>query len=273
MTRFGRSACPAPEDREIKQLEQDMAVGHDHLKMLKARKKARLAAEADHNLSQQRSDYQAGGQVEAGTGVGPLALREIQKQTQMVLNMQKSLMMERQMFEEEKRRLEDQRKYQELQDSIERLQRQLQAKQGINPAGNIKDRVGPKNEERVSVFSRIKKQEIPAQNSVVARHYGFKRKFTGSDDGQGKKPRKKDSCSHSKLPEDLVLTNITAQGPKKARTRIDYHSLPQELALTELTEKGPKPRVAKIKEDDDKVVMEEEEDLNRYEEQPGNIFD
>ena len=249
-----------------------MAVGHDQLKKLKARKKARLAEEADLHLSQQRSDYQAGGQLEAGIGVGPQALREIQKQTQMVLNMQKSLMIERQMFEEEKRRLEDQRKYQELQDSIASLQRQLQAKQGINPTGNIKDRVGTKNEKRVSVFSRIKKQETQAKNSVN-RHYGFKRKFTGSDHDQGRKPRKK-NYSHSKLPEDLVLTNITAQGPKKARTRIDFHSLPEELALTELTEEGPKPRVAKIKEDDDKVAMEEEEeDLDRYEGQSGNTFD
>ena len=246
-----------------------MAVGHDQLKKLKARKKARLAEEADLHLSQQRSDYQAGGQLEAGIGVGPQALREIQKQTQMVLNMQKSLMIERQMFEEEKRRLEDQRKYQELQDSIASLQRQLQAKQGINPAGNIKDRVGTKNEKRVSVFSRIKKQETQAiALASVARHYGFKRKFTSSDHGQGK-----NNSSYNKLPDDLVLTNITAQGPKKAKTRIDYHSLPEELVLTELTEEGPRPRVAKIKEDDDRVVMEEigdvleeEEDISRYHE-------
>ena len=116
-----------------------MAEMKDQREMLKQRKKAKL--------SQEMFDYQA------GTGLGPLALREIQKQTKMVLNMQKSLLMERQKFEEEKRREEDQRKYQELQDSIERLQRQLEAKQGVNPAGSIKDRVGSKN--KVSVFSRI----------------------------------------------------------------------------------------------------------------------
>ena len=62
------------------------------------------------------------------------------------------------------------------------------------------------------------------------------------------------------------LTNITAQGPKKARARIDYHSLPEDLVLTDLTEEGPKPRLQKIKEDDDKVVMEM--DLDRYLGQP-----
>ena len=251
-----------------------MAVGHQQLEMLKARKEARLAAEADLNLSQPRSRYQTGGQGEAATDLGPLALREIQKQTKMVLNMQKSLLMERQKFEEEKRRQEDRRKYQELQDSIKRLQRQLEAKQGVNPAGSVKDRVGPKN--KVSVFSRIEKPETPAQNSP-AHQSGFKRKLHGSaqGQGQGKKPRMKKDSTNWKLPEDLVLTNLTAQGPRKARPRINFHRLPEELALTELTENGPRPRVAKIREDDDKVAMEEEEEeeINRYEGKLGNIFD
>ena len=83
--------------------------------------------------------------------------------------------------------------------------------------------------------------------------------FDFQGQGQGKKPRKKKDSTNWKLPEDLVLTNITSQGPKKARARISYHSLPEELVLTELTEDGPRPRVAKIREDDDKVVMEEED--------------
>ena len=252
----------ASEDRQIKELEQNMVAGHKQLKMLKARKEARLAAEAE--LSRQRSGYQAGGQVKAETGLGPLALREIQKQTQMVRNMQKSLMMERQRYEEEKRRQEQERKYKELQESVERLQRQLQAKQGVNPVGSIKDRVGPKNKLGVSVFSRMKKQESQASYS------GVKRKFPGTPHGQGKRPMKnKINNNDKKLPDDLVLTNITAQGPKKARTRIDYHSLPEDLVLTDLTEEGPRPRVFKTKEDDDRVVMEEGEE----EEQLGNLFE
>ena len=184
--------------------------------------------------------------------------------------MQKSLMKERQRFEEEKRREADRRQHLQLQDSLDRLQRQLQAKQGINinPPISIKDRLGPRNKERVSVFSRIKKQETPASYNGDR---PVKRKFTGSDQGQRKK--KNINNNDNKLPDDLVLTNITDQGPKKARARIDYKSLPEELVLSDLTEEGPKPRVAKIKEDDDKVVVEEDEDLNQYEGESGFIFD
>ena len=242
LSRFGLTSLPAPEDRQIQELEQDLAARHnllERLKARKARKEARLG--------------QAG-------GLGPLALQEIQKQAQLVVNMQRSLLVERLRFEEEKRRQEDRRQNLELQESIERLQRQLQAKQGINTnsPSSIKDRLGP---QKVSVFARIKKPE-----TQMTENRGFKRKFPDSGHGQGqwRKPRRKKNFtnSSSKLPDELVLTNLTAQGPKKARARIDYHSLPEELVLTELTEEGPKPRALQIQEDDDRVVVEEDH-LNR----------
>ena len=238
------------EDPQIQQLQQKVAV-----------MKAELRQKKQASMSQQWLDCQPGGLG----GLGPLALQEIQKQTQVVLNMQKSLMKERQRFEEEKRREADRRQHLQLQDSLDRLQRQLQAKQGINinPPISIKDRLGPRNKEKVSVFSRIKKQETQATQNRGVHHTGFKRKFAGSDYVE-KKPKKKSNYTNSQLPDDLVLTNITAQGPKKARARIEYHSLPEELVLTDLTEEGPKPRVSKIQEDDDRVVMEEEENLSFF---------
>ena len=60
-------------------------------------KRKLLKQKKEVKLNQQMFDYQTGGHMEAVTGVGPLALREIQKQTTMLLNMQKNLMMEKQM--------------------------------------------------------------------------------------------------------------------------------------------------------------------------------
>ena len=231
--------------------------------------------QASHSQGQQRPDFQPGGLGEVGTGLGPLALQEIQKQTQLVLNMQRSLMKERLRFEEEKRREEDRRQNLQLQDSIERLQRQLQAKQGINinTTGSIKDRLGPKNEGKVSVFSRIKKQETQTPQYSGAHHVGFKRKVAGSGQGirsQGKK-QKNNNHTSSRLPDELVLTNFTAQGPRKARARIDFHSLPEELVLTDLTEEGPRPRVFRTQEDDDRVVGMEEGEEEQL--QQGNLLE
>ena len=63
------------------------------------------------------------------------------------------------------------------------------------------------------------------------------------------------------MVQDLVLTNLTAEGPKPVRARV---------------QPPPEAKQGKIdwsQEDDDKVVMEmeeEEEDINRYEEEAGN---
>ena len=62
-----------------------------------------------------------------------------------------------------------------------------------------------------------------------------------------------------RLPRDLVLIEITAEGPRSKRAAITW---------------TPRAAITWTQEDDDKVVMEEEEeDLNRYEGQSGNIFD
>ena len=56
--------------------------------------------------------------------------------------------------------------------------------------------------------------------------------------------RSSSNQGQGKLPADLVLTNITAEGPKKARARVEA------------------PKVA-MEEDDDLVVMEEEDALEK----------
>ena len=53
----------------------------------------------------------------------------------------------------------------------------------------------------------------------------------------------------SRLPDDLVLTNLTAQGPKKAKARILYSP-----PLVDLTEDGPRQKVSEWLE----TIVEEE---------------
>jgi len=78
--------------------------------------------------------------------------------------------------------------------------------------------------------------------------------------------KKKKNYTNSKLPDELVLTNITDQGPKKAIARINYSTLPADLVLTEINEEGPRPKKIKEDDDDDVVVIDnDDEDLNRYE--------
>ena len=175
------------------------------------------------------------------------------------------------MMEEERKRHEEQRLSLLLQDKINKLEEALKAKKAI-ASMNVKDRVGPKNtlqsSQKVSVFARISNKEVQRTNtSSNTGQLNKKRKLDDIKLDQGKKKYRKNKKNYgnNNLPEDLVLTTITDQGPKKAKaSRIIYNSLPAELVLTELTEDGPKP-VNRVMEDDDDVVLDgsdNEQDLD-----------
>ena len=66
--------------------------------------------------------------------------------------------------------------------------------------------------------------------------------------------------------------------PQKAVHRYRYHELPAELVLTEITEEGPRAKVPASNVNNNRVVIgeneeEEEEDLDRYENGNDLIFE
>jgi len=182
------------------------------------------------------------------------ALTAVRRETQLMMKM----MVEQQMFEKEKMKFEKQMM---LEQTMEARRRTI--------ARNVKDRLGPKEVPARAGSSLYKENWARSQGRT-----GTKRKA-----GQGKIQNKRNNNQRNRLPDDLVLTTITEEGPKKARTRIVFDTdLPSDLILTELTEEGPRPKVFKpvtrVKsrfliggidiinnnEDDDRVVFEDEND-------------
>ena len=225
------------------------------------------------------------------------------REAQMMMQMRLKIQVEQQMLKEEKMKLEKDKEILKLKEEVNMLQ--VQAK--FRLSGNVKDRLGLKNNPAVASNSLNKKQvnwgwnNNKNQMDVRGRSHqqtGVKRKFKF---GQNKNfGNKNNNHGQSRLPDDLVMTNITEDGPRKARPRIVFDSdLPADLILTEFTEDGPKPKVFKsetkvkgpfkfqdaddivlnnkfVGEDDDKVVdendeEEQESDLNRYED-ADNLF-
>merc|ERR1719348_2308901 len=109
-----------------------------------------------------------------------------------------------------------------------------------------------RQESRLVRVKRRVGQKNKVESSPQKSRPGGPGHFRNSGDSQRNKKRPwkfNNTQTDQKLPDDLVLTTLTDQGPKRARSkRIDFHSLPAELVLTELTEDGPRP-----KEDDDRV--------------------
>ena len=181
----------------------------------------------------------------------------------------RELMMKMLVFEKEKRKLEIEKQMMKMKE-IKMLEQTAEARRRT-VARYVKDRLGPKQVPTGPGSSLYyKEQEDWARSQERT---GMKRK-----PGQGMIQNKR-----NRLPDDLVLTTITKEGPKKARTRIVFDSdLPSDLILTELTEEGPRPKVFKpetrvkspgkgrarrvgidtinVNEDDDRVVFEDEND-------------
>ena len=220
------------EDEEINKLEILQNLTQQKINRLKLRKEV-------------RDEVHEASPFSLGSSARPsLSLGELQSETET----KRMILERRRMFqvEEEERRQEKR----EMLARLERIERLLsqEPRPAVRVKGSVLRRVGPRNRDKVSLSLQGKEGRRVStghnQNSVGGK---WKKKQQHSD-------IKKRS---SQLPDDLVLTKITDQGPRKAATnRIDFHALPDDLVLTELTEDGPRPR---FKEDDDRVVMEEDE--------------
>ena len=210
------------EDEEINKLEILQNLTQQKINRLKLRKEVR------DEVQLEASPFSLGSSARPSL----FSLGELQSETETKM----MILERRRMFqvEEEERRQEKR----EMVARLERIERLLsqEPRPAVRVKGSVLRRVGPRNRRRVSTGHN--------QNS-----------------GGGKWKKKQQHIDikqrSSQLPDDLVLTKITDQGPRKAATnRIDFHALPEDLVLTELTEDGPRPR---FKEDDDRVVMEEDE--------------
>merc|ERR1719481_7311 len=150
--------------------------------------------------------------------------------------MQRELETERIKLEVERRRIEDQRKILELEASVKKLEEMVKtSKQSSSnsTAKSIKDRLGSKVDNKVKNKMLTKFQNVssfnskrPANNEVIdAESY----------------PSTSKRNREETLPEELVLTELTDEGPvPKMRHRIKAETeLPEELVLTEFGENGP----------------------------------
>ena len=144
----------------------------------------------------------------------PCVSMMMNQQMQMTMQMQRKMMLQAKLLSEEQRKLEERRKFDDLQFSINNLQKMIMLKEGTElnnnkiQKGSVKARVGPKNS--------LMEEELPSM--AIQKEYSLKdkRKPLNNKNQRPKKVR----YQNSKLPEELVLTNLTEQGPKPAPKRI-----------------------------------------------------
>ena len=211
--------------------------------------------------------------------------KELQKQTAMVMQMQQNILMEKRNNEEEKRRLDDQNRIFELQQKVHNLERlatekqSLEISQGLDRFSNrpVRERVGFR--QSVGIMNRVGVKR--KAGDLINDGRGFhgkeemkdarKRRFMDGrskefDDhvNEGKtktKGAKKYNCA--KLPDDLVLTEFTDQGPVKREELREEGRIRREIAKREVDEDENDPfKMREVDEDDDLDRYENEEEMD-----------
>ena len=194
----------------------------ERLKKQQEEQKA-LAAMADYDLFNSSVDInfnskssQSGPEESANVSMAAL----MKQQMQMNMQLMRKNMLQSKMFEEEMRKREEKRKFDELQSAINSIQQMIMIKganpiamgnvfTNNNPKGSVKARVGPKN-------------PIDVRDPSSPRNNHFKRKTESHNDRDRRCKRYKFDDDEKKLPGDLVLTNLTDDGPKPAPTKITW---------------------------------------------------
>ena len=174
---------------------------------------------------------------------------ELKKQTAMLLKMQQNMLMEKRNTEEERRKMEDQRKILELQMSVKHLERLVTDKQGqgasFQTQGSrpVRERLGRKSgisegfggrdvEDGEEIGRARKRRFMEGRSEVFDNQFGKGSNEVITSCKKGKKS--KYWCA--KLPDDLVLTEITDQGPVKKEDIREAERSKRELAKQELEE-------------------------------------
>lgn len=190
---------------------------------------------------------------------------ELKKQTTLMLQMQQKMLMEQRKTEEEKRKLDDQRKIMELENSVQNLQRLITQKQSLG--------LGSFQKQGFSTTNKSIKDRLGFQKQVENRN--SVREVVGDEDQKLKRKRRfMDGRSED---FDTEISKLVVRGSISGRLgKKPYYScskLPDELVLTEVTDEGPVKKANMIdrqvkdnKANVDKFEPEEfDEDLNRYE--------
>jgi len=196
---------------------------------------------------------------------------ELKKQTSMMLKMQQNMLMEKKNTEDERRRLEDQKQMLDLQLQVKKLQMLITDKHGGGQGGSqsqvyrgwsnsnnnrpLSDRLGNNRPVADRLGRRSGDAETVGEVDNETWREVRKRRF---NDGRSEafenescvggiisKKGKKSKYTNAKLPDDLVLTEITDDGPVKKE---------------DLREAAKEKRGLAKKE-----TEECEEDLDRYE--------
>jgi hypothetical protein len=178
---------------------------------------------------------------------------ELKNQTTMLLQMQQNMLMEKRHTEEERRKMEDQRKIMELQMSVKHLERLVTDKQAqggsFQTQGSssrpVRERLGRKSEngegfggreveDREEIGRARKRRFMEGRSEVFDNDNQHGR---GSNEGiKSCKKGKKSKYWCAKLPDDLVLTEITDQGPVKKEDIREAERSKRELVKQELEE-------------------------------------
>ena len=155
--------------------------------------------------------------IKLGLGMDPHSHMSMmmEQQMQMTMQLQRKMMMQAKMLSEEQKKIEERRKFDDLHLSINNLQKMILMKEGMglnnnnDQKGSVKMRVGPKNP--------LPRKE--SSSTVIKREYSLEESKCQTSSKIDRRP-KRFKFENNKLPNDLVLTNLTDEGPKPAPKRI-----------------------------------------------------
>ena len=153
---------------------------------------------------------------------------ELKRQTTRMLQMQQAMLMKNN-ADEERRRLEEKKGMLELQVQVKNLEKMLSNKQ--EPVGSgtgpfhkkpIKNRLGPIKSRLGSRQQNVERRDKSMRSFAGGRKYDRRRRLgenlseaSHKDNCEGFNSKKRKDYWNVKLPDDLVLTEITDQGPVK----------------------------------------------------------
>jgi len=166
---------------------------------------------------------------------------ELKRQTTRMLQMQQDMLMKNN-ADEERRRLEEKRGMLELQVQVKNLEMLLSNEQepvgsGMgqfrkkpikNRLGSIKSRLGPRQQNVERGGRSMVSLAGGPRNNRKRRHGVERTEVSHKTEEKGAEIRKRKKYRNAKLPDDLVLTEITDQGPIK---KVDVKKLEKDYGV------------------------------------------
>lgn len=146
------------------------------------------------------------------------SLGQILQMNMMMQNMHRSVMIQKQMFEEETKR----RETDELRMEIKKIEL-LILQRGLSESQPPQMQIQPHHQNPGSVRARVgSKRPLPPVNDPhpVVSSRTPQNSRSSEDDSKQEKERKVKKYTNQKLPRDLILTRFTKDGPKPANNNL-----------------------------------------------------